>query len=79
MVAPTVYCTKWHGKGDMEKKVKKQILKRYWFLDWRDDTEYVYNAYSVKDLKKRIGTDRLKILNVYHRKGLKESEFLMPY
>ena len=54
-------------------------LKRYWFRDWRDENEYVTNAYSVKDLKKRIGTDRLQILKVYYRKNLKESDLILKY
>ena len=54
-------------------------LKRYWFRDWRDDKEYITNAYSIKDLKRRIGTDNIQILNTYCKKNLKETDLILRY
>jgi len=60
-------------------KDSKMRLKRYWFRDWRDGNEYIANAYSAKDLKRKVGTERLQILKVYHKKNLKESDLILRY
>ena len=54
-------------------------LKRYWFRDWRDEKEYVTSAYSIKDLKRKTGTNRIQILRVYQRKNLKADDLILLY
>jgi len=65
-----------HATRTKEEEMK---LKRYWFRDWRDEKEYVTNAYNIKHLKEKVGTQRIQVLQTYYYKNLKEDSLIVLY
>lgn len=61
---------------------KPKKLKRYWF-EIEGQGEWVTNAYGIKDLKDRVrkkfGTDKIRIFKVYRRKNLKDDGLFLVY
>jgi hypothetical protein len=62
-----------------KKRGDNMRVKRYWFRNWVDGQEYVTNAYSVEDLKRKVGIDRLQILKVWRRKNLNPNDPIILY
>lgn len=59
--------------------MEKKIVKRYWYMDLRDYKDYVTTAYSVKHLKIKVGTSKIKINGIYRRKNEKLSDLILLY
>ena len=60
--------------------LKTKKVKRYWYRDWRDNREYITNAYSISDLKRKVGTDKIQIEKVwYGKKNLKADDLILLY
>ena len=60
--------------------MKKKHLKKYWYRDWRDEQEYVTSAWDIKDLKRKVGTDRIQVLQFYYgKKYSKLNDLILPY
>ena len=60
--------------------MKKKHLKKYWYRDWRDEQEYVTSAWDIKDLKQKVGTDRIQVLQFYYgKKYSKLNDLILHY
>lgn len=62
--------------------MKAKRLKRYWF-EVEGYSEYVTNAYGIRDLRQRVkkafGTDKIRVFREYRFKNLKDDGLILIY